>query len=333
MREMSWKKYLGENILEWLLEDNNPSVKYRTLLGFLNKSSDNSEVIETQEEIMKTACIMSILKEQNPEGYWVNPDDMYNPKYRATTHNLLILAELRAIRTPEIEKAIEHIFEFQRNSGHFLIQRPKSEKGKDSVVKDGCCYDGNILYYLIHFGYLEDSRTQHLIKFQEEYYSDEEGGWKCRAYPIDPSKVFPENCYMGRIKMLRALASIPKKKQSKKINEIISKEVEVILENHVYKYLRNTDGTRKEKAGWMRFGFPLFYQSDILEVLNVLATLDVKDNRMQDSIDVVIKAQQKDGKWLLKNTFNGKTICNIEEKGKPSKWITYRALCALKGFY
>ena len=133
--------------------------------------------------------------------------------------------------------------------------------------------------------------------------------------------------------MLKALSAIPKYKRAKKVNEIIDLEVEVIMENQVYKYLRNLDGTRKEKAGWKRFGFPMFYQSDILEVLNILALLGVKDSRMQDSIDVVIKAQQKNGKWLLKDTFNGKMICDIEEKGKPSKWITYRALYALKGYY
>jgi hypothetical protein len=35
--------------------------------------------------------------------------------------------------------------------------------------------------------------------------------------------------------------------------------VENILENGVYRYLRNSDGTRKDKTGWKRFGFPLFY--------------------------------------------------------------------------
>ena len=330
---MSWKEYLGDTTLNWLLEDNNPSVKYRTLLGLLDKSVESPEVIKSQEQIMETSCIKSILKEQSPEGHWVNPDDMYNPKYRATTHNLLILAELGAKRIPQVEKAIEHIFKFQINSGHFRLIMPKTEKARASEVKDGCCYDGNVLYYLIHFGYLNDSRTQKLIRFQEDYYSSTEGGWKCRAYPIDAAKVFPTNCYMGRVKMLKALSTIPKNKRSKKVKEIIDQEVEVILENQVYKYLRNTNGTRKEKAGWLRFGFPLFYQSDILDILNVFATLGVKDDRTQDSINVVIKAQQKDGKWLLKNTYNGKTICNIEEKGKPSKWITYRALYALKGFY
>ena len=37
-------------------------------------------------------------------------------------------------------------------------------------------------------------------------------------------------------------------------------------------------------------------------------------------------------KWILENTFNGRFIANIEQKGKPSKWITLKALQVLK-FY
>jgi hypothetical protein len=330
---MTWKEYLKENVLDWLFEEENPSVRYWALQHLLDKKFDESDVLSVQEKIMNSHCVRAILDAQSNDGFWGNPDDMYNPKYRAATHNLLILAELGAKRSPEIERAIEHLFLFQRTSGHFLGDLPKTAKGQDSAVKDGCCLDGNILFYMIHFGYLEDSRVQKLIQFQIDYYAKDEGGWMCRAYPIDSTKVFPKNCYMGRVKMLRALAEISQKKQIRELREIIAREVEVVLENGIYRYLRNPDGTRKEKAGWKRFGFPLFYQSDILEVLDTLTRLGAKDERMQDSIDIVLNAQQKDGTWLLKDSFNGKMLCDIEEKNKSSKWITLRALRVLKRYY
>ena len=34
--------------------------------------------------------------------------------------------------------------------------------------------------------------------------------------------------------------------------------------------------------------------------------------------------------WLLENTFNGKMIVQFEQKGKPSKWLTLKALRVLK---
>jgi len=330
---MSWENFARKEVLNWLLGPENPSIRFWALRQLKNKQLNAPEVVEVQNAIMTSPCVKTILKVQKGEGQWVNYDDMYNPKYTATTHTLLILAELGAKRTPQIERAIEHLFQFQRSSGHFLRDLPKTEKGKDSVVKDGCCLDGNILYYLIHFDYLNDPRTKRLIDFQIEYHSDDDGGWLCRAFPIDKSKVFPKNCYMGGVKVLKALARIPVEERSSDLKRIIKQETEIILENQIFNYLRNPNGSRKAKAGWRKFGFPLFYQSDILEVLDVLTELGVKDERMQESVDLVLESRNELGSWDLKNTFNGKMLCEIEKKNAPSKWITLRALRMLKRYY
>lgn len=320
---------LRVDTMDWLLEGDNPSVRYWALRDLLGLDEGVSEVLEARLEIMNSRPVASILRSQNPAGYWVHEEDMYLPKYTATTHQLLLLAEMGATRTPMIEKAIEQVYRFQRNSGHFLTELPKSEKGQDSVVKDGCCFDGNILLYLNHFGYLEDPLTQKLLDFIYDYYDDVNTGWRCRAYPINPDAVFPVNCYMGATKILKAFSMIPPEKRSHRMRTIINHETEKILENRVYKYLRNTDGSRKDKYGWKRFGFPLFYQADLLEIMMTLTRLGVHDDRMSDALMIIKETQQKDGKWLLKDGFNGKMWTGIEEKNKPSKWITLRAMYVL----
>ncbi len=318
------------DLTKWLLEPRDPSVRYWALRDLEGKGSGDAEVSAAQDRLMESPEVRAILAVQKPGGWWMDERDMYLPKYTATTHSLLILAELGTKRTPTIERGVEHIFRFQRDSGHFLPDLPATEKGKASLIKDGCCFDGNILYYLIHFGYLDDSRTQLLLDFTTSFHDSENAGWRCRSYPINPANVFSKNCYMGAAKMLRALSMIPPHERRGKIQTIIDREVENILENGVYSYLRNPDGTRKDKAGWKRFGFPLFYQSDALEVLDTLTRLGYHDDRMQPAVDLVLSARQPDGSWLLENTFNGKMWVNIEEKGRPSKWITLRALRTLK---
>jgi hypothetical protein len=317
-------------ILKWLLEPTSPSVMYWTLRDLEGKGSGDAEVSAAQDRLMESPQVEAILAAQKPGGWWEDERDMYLPKYTATTHSLLILAELGAKRTPTIERAVEHIFRFQRISGHFLINLPATEKGKASSSKDGCCIDGNILYYLIHFGYLDDSRTRLLLDFITSYHDSEGAGWRCRSYPINPATVFSKNCYMGAAKMVRALSMIPPQGRRGEIQAIIVREAENMLENGVYRYLRNPDGTRKDKAGWKRFGFPLFYQSDALEALDTLTRLGYHDSRMQPAVELVLSARQPDGTWLLENTFNGKMWVNIEEKGRPSKWITLRALRTLR---
>jgi hypothetical protein len=138
---------------------------------------------------------------------------------------------------------------------------------------------------------------------------------------------------MGSTKILKAFSIIPEDKRTPEVKSIIKRQVETLLENYIYRYLRKPDGSRKDKAGWKRFGFPLFYQSDALEVLDTLTRLRVRDERMEPALKLIKEAQRNDGKWILKNSFNGKMWIDIEEKNKPSKWITLRAMRVIKRFY
>jgi len=328
---MPWTDQLKAYPIDWLLEPENPSVRYWSLLDLMDMSK--GEVVDAREAIMDSPPVRAILDAQDPEGHWGEHTDMYLPKYRATTHSLLILAELGATRIPAIERGVEHLFLFQRNSGHFLMGMPKTERGRASRVTDGCCLDANVLYYLNHFGYLDEPRTRRLVDFLVDDHSNEDAGWRCRAFPIDPSRVFPVNCYMGAAKVLKAFSAIPEEKRTPEMGEVIGREVESVLENGVYRYLRNPDGTRKDKAGWKRFGFPLFYQSDAIEVLDSLTRLGVRDPRMEPAINLILEAQQGDGSWLLKHTFNEKMWADIDVKHEPSKWITLRALRVLKRYH
>jgi len=52
----------------------------------------------------------------------------------------------------------------------------------------------------------------------------------------------------------------------------------------------------------------------------------------KDALKLVMDAQGDDGKWPLKHSFNGKMWADIDEKHKPSKWITLRALRVLKRY-
>ncbi len=329
---MNYDDLARTDVLEWLLEPSSPSVRYWALQHLMDLEPISNEVQTVQKAITQEPVVQAILAAQAPQGYWGKPGHIYANKYTATTHTLLILAEFGLKRSPAIERGIEDLFTFQLDSGHFSTVRPKTAKGYASKISDTCCLDANILYYLAHFDYLDDSRTQKTIQFLVDHFDENQRGWKCRAYPINKEAVFPPLCYMGLCKVLKCFSVFSKQHRSRAINNIINQVVEVILENSIYKYLRNPDGSRKEKAGWKRFGFPLFYNSDALEILDTLARLKIRDSRTGDALNLVLETQQPDGKWLLKHSFNGKFWHDIEKKGQPSKWITLRALRVLR-FY
>ncbi len=86
------------------------------------------------------------------------------------------------------------------------------------------------------------------------------------------------------------------------------------------------------KTDWLKFGFPLMYQTDALEILAILTKLGYHDPRMQEAIDLLLSKQDDQGRWTLETTFNGRFQVDIEEKDKPSKWITLNALKVLKSY-
>jgi hypothetical protein len=326
-----WKSYLKRDSTDWLLEEENPSVRYWALKDIVGKGEDDADVKKARNRIMESHIVKTILSKQDPKGFWVSPESFYLPKYRATYHQLLILAELGASPCEKVRKAIEFMFTHcQYESGHFSFVVIKSERGKKSLLTDGACLTGNILRPLIHFGYLKDERAKRTIDFLIRTHDE---GWPCRVYPIDRKKLIPKNCFMGGVKPLLAFSMIPEKKRSKEMKKTIKKEIEIYLENEVFMYLRDEKGNKKAKFGWTHLGFPLFYQSDALEVLDVLTKLGVKDKRMQRAVDLVLSKQDHSGRWKLENTFNGKMWVDIEKKGKPSKWITLKAARVLKRYY
>lgn len=56
------------------------------------------------------------------------------------------------------------------------------------------------------------------------------------------------------------------------------------------------------------------------------------DLRLSNALQFILSKQDRQGRWRLENTLNGtlRVWIDIEQKGKPSKWITLRALRVLK---
>lgn len=329
----NWKSLLKADPTDWLLEKNNPSVRYFTLTDILGIPPDSPEAMDARHEIMKTGVVPRILARQEEGGYWGIPADFYiRSNYKGTVWQLIILAELGAHASDgRIRKACEFIFENSqdRSSGGFSIQGTPNNGGNHSAVIP--CLTGNMVWSLIKFGYLEDPRVQKGIDWITTYQRFDDGvdkppaGWPYeRAYGCWGRHI----CSMGAIKALKALAAIPEPMRSPEVKETIAEGAEYFLKHHVHK--RSHSPEKVCKPSWLKFGFPLMYQTDALEILGVLVKLGYHDWRMQEAFDLVLSRQDDRGRWLLESTFNGRFQVSIENKGKPSKWITMRALRVLK---
>jgi hypothetical protein len=332
-----WKSLLKSDPTDWLLEPSNPSVRYFMLRDILEKPETDHDVKTAKKDIMDTGVVPIILSKQQKEGNWGAPERFYVEKYKGTVWQLLILAELGADGTnPSVKKACEFILTYSQDkqSGGFA-HSPSAKQGGGRHSEVIPCLTGNMVYSFLRFGYLNDPRIQQSINWITSYQRFDDGTQEqLTGWPYDRLKsgcFSKHTCHMGAIKALKALAEIPPQKRSPAVKKTLDKAVEYILLHHVYK--KSHDLNSVAKPGWLKLGFPLMYQNDILEILGILTSLGIHDPRMQDAVDILVSKQDNKGRWTLESTFNGRFHTTIEQKGKPSKWITFQALKTLKQFY
>ena len=56
------------DVIQWLLEENAPHVRYNTLRHILRHPPDDLEVIESRESMLESPPVSKILAKQNPDG-------------------------------------------------------------------------------------------------------------------------------------------------------------------------------------------------------------------------------------------------------------------------
>jgi hypothetical protein len=90
-------------------------------------------------------------------------------------------------------------------------------------------------------------------------------------------------------------------------------------------------GSDKPSSNWWKFGFPVFYITDILQIAEALAGLGYgRDPRLANALALIRDKQDAQGRWPLEYDYTGKTWVDFGPKKQANKWVTLRALRVLK---
>jgi len=324
---MPWRAKLSADPLPWLLEPDNPSVRYFALRDLLDRPETDAELRAARAAIMDSEPVRAILAARHADGYWVKPSPGYSPKYTSTVWQIIILADLGADAAhPAIRQSCEYVLTHaQARSGGF------SHTASPSHVVH--CLNGNLTYALLTLGLpWHDERVQQALDWQAGailgenatfYPSGTTGpGFACVANWKLP-------CAWGAVKALKAFGLLPSEARTPRIERAIDAGVEFMFSRD----LARADYPYQDRisSNWFKFGYPLSYTSDILEALEVLAGLGhARDPRLATAIEFVLSKQDAQGRCKLEHTLNGKMWVDIEQRGKPSRWVTLRALRVLK---
>jgi len=145
---------MGADPIPWLLEGDDPSVRYFTLSELLGAEPDNPDVVAARRAIMSHGTVPRILAAQAGNGHWEGADYYYAAKYRGTVWQLIILAALGADGADErVRAGCEAILRDAQDteSGGFAVGRAKKAGGglHSSVIP---CLTGNLVWSLIRLG-------------------------------------------------------------------------------------------------------------------------------------------------------------------------------------
>lgn len=329
---MESQKVLNNDPIPWLLEPDpaNPGVRYFALRELLDQPEDDPEVQAARAAIMTTGPVPAILDAQYPDGYWVKPGGGYSPKYRSTVWQIIFLAELGADPADErVRRGCEYLLSHSiaANGAFSAYQKP---------VSSGCipCLNGNLLYALQRLGYADDPRVHAAMDWLVRAITGEEGFRYLKSGICGPCFACSANqgqpCAWGANKAMKALIAIPAERRGAlAVQRALTVGVEFLLSRDPavadYPY------TKRVSSTWFKFGFPLTGRSDVLETTAVLVELGYGgDPRLANALQFILSKQDAQGRWKLENALHGKMWADIEQKGKPSKWVTLRALRVLK---
>ena len=333
--------------LDWLLQVDNPPVRLLTLTRLLHRPGTDAEVQDARAGLMTYSVTQGILAhsdaiwQSGPRTFW-----SYKGKHWNTVYSGHFMADGR---DPRIAGGVQELL------GHRWV----SDRWQ--------CMTASMLTAFRRLGYgdhpaaIEGTETlaQRLLA---------DGGIACPGMNTS----LMSRCYMMLPKLLICFGEVPPEKRSVAIQEAIAWIVQELVDHQVYIYLpgnrkawdvvrprsrKRADapdgetpdtwrdkvqarflaehglGELEPKQIWTRFGFPLNYNSDILEAMVALASVGVPMNEaLMKPLQVILDKRTADGVWRLEKSLNGQMWVDVEVKGRPSKWITLQALTVLDHF-
>lgn len=336
---MSWKSQLRGDSLLWLLESENPGVRYLALRDLSDLSPDDKRLKAARKSAHKEGPIAHILSKMNEEGYWQRPGTGYGPKYKSTVWALILLAQLGA--SVKEDKRI-------RLACKYYLDHALSPGGQISAMTNSSpsgtadCIQGNMLWSLTTLGYSDPrmdaayewmARTvtgEGVAPMKDKHASVRYFAGKCGStFSCGANNKLP--CAWGGVKVMLALSQVPVKERSDLIERAIRHGVDFFFSADPSTAEYPNGWAEKPSGNWWKFGFPVFYVADILQIAEALVRLGYgKDKRLANTLELIRSKQDEEGRWQLEYNYDGKTWMRFGKMKQPNEWVTLRALKVLK---
>ena len=333
------EKNTADNVVDWLLEKENPGVRYLALRDLVK--GGGKELSEAKKTAHKEGPIAALLAKMEKEGYWGGPGTGHFPLYYGTPWVLILLAQLGADINMDrrIATACNYLLDHSLTQyGHFTI--------RGTPRGTWPCQQGNLCGALLELG-CTNSRLNTAYdmmarivtgegiapltdkKAPLRYYAAEMcgPGYACGG-------TYRKPCAWAAIKILLAFGKMPPEQRTPMMKKAIKMGVDFLLSvdpaTAEYPPGISPKPDPRPSQNWWKFGFPMFYVADVLQNVEVLARLGyAKDPRLANAIQLIRDKQDDRGRWLMEHNYAGRIFMDFGPNKEPNKWVTLRALRVL----
>ena len=310
---------IPENVLHWLIEKENPSIRYRTMKEIQNTPSTDEKMIENHQSILHSSTVQKIKKSMHPDGYWtIKKSDGRvigeGVEYATfnTTHSVLgFLAELGVTREePWVELAADRYLSLQESDGDFLDHFS--------------CLLGLNLRTFAKLGFAEDSRLlksvsllESQIRYDNGFLCDLHEGKRKRGRSV-------KSCYRGSVKALYGISEFPNFWQKPFVKDLIN----YFLNRDILFKTTNLKKLVRKDAGLTRF--PFTYRAGLIDVLYPLCKMGYgSDKRVLRAWEILENHKTEEGMYIMDWNPQSRYL-NPGKQREPNKWITfYSYLCKM----
>jgi hypothetical protein len=298
-----WENALNGDPIPWLLEPENPSVRYWTLTDILDRPADDADMQETRAGIAQSPLVQELFASQHPDGHW--GDDETKPyTARGAVGALGMLFMLGAEPDERTAAGCDSLLRFcQHESGGFSLTKTR----RSGIFP---CTTGEHLPMLAYFGLGDDPRVQRAFAFVVEDMSTDDA--------LDCGRYSHQDCLWGAIASLNGLAALPDHLRSPQPEQVVHRLADALLDADY-----DFEGEHKR---WFTFGVPRAW--DLRSALLALAAHGCgRDPRFTPLLDLFLARQNEEGRWLCGSVSR---TWPLEKRNRPSKWVTLDALRLLK---
>lgn len=298
---------IEQNVLDWLLEDENPSIKYRTLTELLDFNHEDKSAKQAKAAIVSSQTVKKIMSIMHPDGYWMylGKGDTIQYGMSASTH--FVLAYLSELGLDKDNKSVS-----------LAVERYLNLNPSDFHLNMSCLYAHNLRTF-IRLGYKDDPRVKSRIQvlLNDKRF---DGGYLCDQKTRNART---KSCIRGSIKALNAFTSIPELWNDERCKQV----VKYFLDRRVF--FRQTKPEEIIRDELLQVRFPFVATGTLLEPVYALSVMgNGEDERMLEAWKKLSEKKDDCGKYISDGHTN--TLFKPDKKGQQSKWVTLYALLAIK---